>query len=134
MADPASYDSIAKIVQKWIDDWQKDLEKIAKDLAKLQAEADKADGGNADASNKKQLDLAKSAEDASKDLTNKIWDLKIPPQSDPKQMIKLPDFITKNVTKSGLKLGDYGSIKPDFDIDIKKMKIKKAGIVWTWDF
>ncbi len=124
MADPAGYDSIAKTVQKWIDDWQKDLDKIAKDLAKLEDDADK----------KKQLDLAKSAEDATKDLTDKIWDMKIPPQADPKQMIKLPDFITKNVTKSGLKLGDYGSIKPDFDIDIKKMKIKKAGIVWTWDF
>ncbi|MEJ0046068.1 MAG: hypothetical protein WDN04_08055 [Rhodospirillales bacterium] len=129
MGDTADFDQITKTVSKLVDDWGKAIQKIAKDLKDVQDEIDKMD-----ALKKQRASLTKDADQVSKDLGDKIANLKIPPKADPQQMIKLPDFITKIVDKNGVKLGDYGSLKPDIDLDIKKMQIKKAAIVWTWTF
>jgi hypothetical protein len=129
MTDTADFDQITKTVSKLVDDWGKAIQKIAKDLKDVQDEIDKME-----ALRKQRAGLAKDADQASKDLGDKIMNLKIPPKADPQQMLKLPDFITKIVDKNGVKLGDYGSLKPDIDLDIKKMQIKKAAIVWTWTF
>jgi TolA-binding protein len=129
MADTADYDQIAKAVAKMVDDWGKAIGKIAKQLADVQDQIEKMD-----ALIKQREGLTKDADSASKDLSNKIFTLKIPPKADPQQMLKLPDFITKIVDKNGVKIGDYGSVKPDIDLDIKKMQFKKVGITWTWSF
>ena len=129
MSDTKDFDQVSKTVTKLIDDWGKAIQKIAKDLKEVQDQIDKMEAL------KKQRDgLAKDADAASKDLSGKIEALKIPPKTDPQQILKLPDIITKNITKNGVKLGDYGSVKPDVDIDFKKMEVKKAVIVWTWDW
>ena len=129
MADAPDFDQITKAFSKLVDDWGKVIQKIAKDLKDVQDEIDKME-----ALKKQRADLAKSADQASKDLADKIMNYKIPPKADPQQMLKLPDFLTKIVDKNGVKLGDYGSLKPDFDVDVKKMQIKKAAVVWTWTF
>jgi hypothetical protein len=129
MTDTADFDQVAKLVSKIMDDWSKSLDKIAKELKDVQDQIDKMEAL------KKQRDgLAKQADDASKDVSSKIFSLKIPPKADPQQMLKLPDFITKYVDKDGVKLGDYGSVKPDIDFDTKKMQFKKVGLTWTWSW
>ena len=129
MTDTDDFDQIVKAATKLIEDWGKAIDKIAKDIKEAQDEIDKME-----ALKKQRADLAKSADQASKDLADKIMNYKIPPKADPQQMLKLPDFLTKIVDKNGVKLGDYGSLKPDFDVDVKKMQIKKAAVVWTWTF
>jgi hypothetical protein len=128
MADE-DYDDIVKSIQKLMDEWGKAMDKIAKDLSDIKDEIDKMD-----ALQKQKAALQKDADAASKALAAKIFSMKLPPKADPKQMIKLPDFIIKNFDKNGVKLGDYGSLKPDVDIDIKQMKFKKVGATWTWTF
>ena len=36
--------------------------------------------------------------------------------------------------KGGLPLGGGVSLKPDVDIDITKLKIKKVGVILEWEF
>ena len=129
MGDTADFDQVVKTVTKMIEDWGKTIDKIAKDLDDVQDEIDKME-----ALQKQREALKKDTEAANKALSDKIFGLKIPPKADPQQMLKLPDVITKNITKNGVKISDHFSLKPDIDIDIKKMTIKKAGIVGTWEF
>ncbi|HLY54682.1 MAG TPA: hypothetical protein VKS60_03955 [Stellaceae bacterium] len=123
------FDVVAKAISKLVDDWGKALEKIGKELADVQAEIEKME-----ALKKQREGLTKDADQASNDLVQKILSVKIPPKADPQQMLKLPDVVTKYIDKNGVKLGDYGSLKPDIDIDIKKMQFKKFGLTWTWKF
>src|SRR5579862_7962123 len=111
------FDVVAKAISKLVDDWGKALEKIGKELADVQAEIEKME-----ALKKQREGLTKDADQASNDLVQKILSVKIPPKADPQQMLKLPDVVTKYIDKNGVKLGDYGSLKPDIDIDIKKMQ------------
>jgi len=129
MADTADYDQVVKAITKLVDDWSKVIDKIAKEIADAQAEIDKLE-----ALKKQRESLTKDADAASKDLGQKIFSVKIPPKADPQQMLKLPDFVTKYVDKNGVKMGDYGSLKPDIDLDLKKMQFKKVGLTWTWTF
>ena len=122
-------DAVAKTISRMVDDWGKALEKIRKQLADLEA-----DFAKDELAKKQQEILTKIAEPATKDLVQQILSVKIPPKADPKQMLKLPDVVTKYIDKNGVKLGDYGSLKPDIDVDIKKMQFKKVGLTWTWTF
>jgi hypothetical protein len=142
MSDTQDLDQVTKALGKLIEDWGKTIADLAKEIEKLQGDSDKKDGkqddkgggGSKDAADKAREKLKKEAEDASKELAKKIFDTKIPPQGDQKQGVKLPDILTKNITKNGLKIGDYGSVKPDIDFDPKKMKFKKVVVGWTWEF
>jgi hypothetical protein len=129
MADTDDFDQIVKAATKLIEDWGKAIDKIAKDIKEAQDEIDKME-----ALKKQRAAAAKDADAANKALSDKIFGLKIPPKADPQQMLKLPDVITKIVDKNGVKLGPYGSLKPDIDLDIKKMQFKKVGLTWTWTF
>ncbi|HEY6431087.1 MAG TPA: hypothetical protein VIZ17_03835 [Acetobacteraceae bacterium] len=128
MADP-DFDQVSKDIAELVDDWGDIIDKIAKQLHDVQAEIDKME-----ALKKQRESLAKDADAANKDLSQKIFSLKIPPKADPQQMLKLPDWATKYIDKNGVKMGDYGSLKPMLDIDIKKMQFKKVGLTWTWTF
>ena len=135
MSDSKEFDQILKAAAKLIDDWGKEIEKIAKALDKTQGDDGDEDDPKADKAKDKAQDKAtKEAEAASKELQKKLTTLKIPPKADPKQAIKLPDFLTKNISKNGLKIGDYGSVKPDIDFDVKKMQLKKVELTWTWEW
>jgi hypothetical protein len=129
MPDTDDFDQIVKAATKLIEDWGKAIDKIAKDIKEAQDEIDKME-----ALKKQRAAAAKDADAANKALSDKIFGLKIPPKADPQQMLKLPDAITKIVDKNGVKMGNYGSLKPDIDLDTKKMQFKKVGLVWTWSF
>ena len=118
MTDTDDFDQIVKAATKLIEDWGKAIDKIAK----------------MEALKKQRAAAAKDADAANKALSDKIFGLKIPPKADPQQMLKLPDVITKIIDKNGVKIGDYGSLKPDIDLDTKKMQFKKVGLIWTWKF
>lgn len=130
MSDSKAFDQAVKTACKLIDDWGHEIENIAKQLDKLKDAAD----DKKDKAEKERDQAAKDAETASKELQKKLTTLKLPPPTDPKQALKLPDILTKNISKNGLKIGDYGSLKPDIDIDVKKMQLKKVELVWTWEF
>jgi hypothetical protein len=143
----ADIDELIKDAGKVLDSWKKAIDDIAKDLAKLGdgkgakgGNADKGDkgdkSGKGDDSKKLQEQAQKDADDASKKLSEdlkKMLQGQKPP-SDPKQLPKLTDFMEKYIDKNGIKLKDWGSVKPDIDIDPKKMQIKKLGVQWTWKF
>jgi chromosome segregation ATPase len=129
MADTVDYDKAYKDSMRQLDDWKKEVARISKEIADLQGQIDKLEAL------KKQRDsLTKDADAANKALADSLKSIKIPPTADPKQMLKLPDVIEKYVDKNGLKLGDYGSIKPNVGFDVKKMKLDKVELTWTWKF
>ena len=128
MADDG-YDELIKDVTDLLDSWGKAMEKVAKDLKDVKTQMEQID-----ALQKKKVSLQKDAEDHTKDLTDQLKKLTTPQGTDPKQYVKLPTFITSNINKNGIRINDVISIKPDIDVDLKKMKIKKAGIVLTITF
>lgn len=134
----ADIDELIEDAGKFLGVWKKAIDEIAKELAKLgnaKGGSDTKDGGGKD--NKKQQQQAqKDADAASKKLNEdlkKMLQGQQPP-SDPKQAPKFPDFLEKYIDKNGVKLKDWGSVKPDIDFDPKKMQFKKFELVWTWKF
>lgn len=145
----ADIDELIKDAGKILDAWKKAIDEIAKDLAKLgNAKGGSAGGKDAgggaggkddgkDGGNKKQQQQAqKDAEAASKKLNDDLKKMLQGQQSppDPKQAPKFTDFLEKYIDKNGVKLKDWGSVKPDIDIDPKKMQLKKFELDWTWKF
>ena len=133
----ADIDELIKDAGKLLEAWKKAIDDIAKDLAKLsnaKGGGETKDGGK---DNKKtQQQAQKDADAASKKLSadlKKMLQGQQPP-SDPKQAPKFTDFLDKYIDKNGVKLKDWGSVKPDIDIDPKKMQLKKFELVWTWKF
>jgi hypothetical protein len=148
----ADIDDLIKSAGKILDAWKKAIDDIAKDLSKLddgkgggdkgggdkgggdKGAAGKGGAGKGGDAKKVQTQAEKDAEEASKKLNEdlkKMLQGQKPP-SDPKQTNKLTDFMGKYIDKNGLKLKDWGSVKPDIDIDPKKMQLKKLGVEWTW--
>jgi Sec-independent protein translocase protein TatA len=136
----ADIDELIKDAGNILDAWKKAIDEIAKDLAKLDkpkgGSAGGKDGGKKDGGNKQQQQAQKDADAASKklneDLKRMLQGQK--PPSDPKQAPKFTDFLQKYIDKNGVKLKDWGSLKPDIDFDPKKMQLKKFELVWTWKF
>ena len=132
MADLADYDKVVDYVTKLVADWEKAIKEAAQQLTEAQAEIDKLEAL------KKQRDAAaKDAEKASKDLTDKIFGLKVSPKADPKPFDGLPDAIKKMITKGGLPLGKTGvTVVPDnwkFDPP-PKFKVNSGGVKLKIDF
>jgi hypothetical protein len=132
MADLVDYDKVVDVVSKFVADWEKAIKDAAQKLADIQAEMDKMEAL------KKQRDAAaKDAEKASKDLTDKIFGLKVSPKADPKPFDGLPDAIKKMITKGGLPLGKTGvTVVPDnwkFDPP-PKFKVNSGGVKLKIDF
>jgi hypothetical protein len=132
MADLVDYDKVVDAVSKFVADWEKAIKDAAQKLADIQAEMDKMEAL------KKQRDAAaKDAEKASKDLSDKIFGLKVSPKADPKPFDGLPDAIKKMITKGGLPLGKTGvTLVPDnwkFDPP-PKFKVNSGGVKLKIDF
>jgi hypothetical protein len=103
MADLVDYDKVVDAVSKFVADWEKTIKEAAQKLVEIQAEIDKMEAL------KKQRDAAaKDAEQASKDLADKIFGLKVSPKADPKPFDGLPDVVKKLIAKGGVPLGKTG--------------------------
>ncbi len=132
MADLADYDKVVDVVTKFVADWEKTIKEAAQKLVEIQAEIDKMEAL------KKQRDAAaKDAEQASKDLSDKIFGLKVSPKADPKPFDGLPDVVKKLITKGGVPLGKTGvTLVPDnwkFDPP-PKFKVTSGGLKLKIDF
>ena len=51
-----------------------------------------------------------------------------PPKKPDPKLLQLPDWMNKVIKEKGIPLGDSVTVKPDLDIDFKKMKLKSGGI------
>ena len=132
MADLVDYDKVVDAVTKFVADWEKTIKEAAQKLADIQAEMDKMEAL------KKQRDAAaKDAEQASKDLSDKIFGLKVSPKADPKPFDGLPDVVKKLIAKGGVPLGNTGvTLVPDnwkFDPP-PKFKVTSGGLKLKIDF
>ncbi|MBV9756240.1 MAG: hypothetical protein JO047_04230 [Alphaproteobacteria bacterium] len=134
-------DDLIKAAGKILDAWKSAIDDIAKELQKLDKAKGGGDtkdsgGGKKDGNKKQQQQAQKDADAASKklseDLKKMLQGQQAPP--DPKQAPKFPDFLEKYIDKNGVKLKDWGSVKPDIDFDPKKMQFKKFELDWTWKF
>lgn len=132
MADLADYDKVVDAIAKFVAEWEKVIKDAAQKLIEYQAEMDKMEAL------KKQRDAAaKDAEKASKDLSDKIFGLKVSPKADPKPFDGLPDAIKKMIAKGGVPLGKTGvTVVPDnwkFDPP-PKFKVNSGGVKLRIDF
>jgi hypothetical protein len=132
MADLIDYDKVVDTVTKYVAEWEKTIKDAAQKLADIQAEIDKMDAL------KKQRDAAaKDAAQASKDLSDKIFGLKVSPKADPKPFDGLPDVVKKLIAKGGVPLGKTGvTVVPDnwkFDPP-PKFKVTSGGVKLKIDF
>ena len=132
MADLVDFDKVVDVVAKYVADWEKTIKEAAQKLVEIQAEIDKMEAL------KKQRDAAaKDAEQASKDLADKIFGLKVSPKADPKPFDGLPDVVKKLIAKGGVPLGKTGvTLVPDnwkFDPP-PKFKVTSGGLKLKIDF
>jgi len=132
MADLVDFDKVVDVVSKYVADWEKTIKEAAQKLVEIQAEIDKMEAL------KKQRDAAaKDAEQASKDLADKIFGLKVSPKADPKPFDGLPDVVKKLIAKGGVPLGKTGvTLVPDnwkFDPP-PKFKVTSGGLKLKIDF
>jgi hypothetical protein len=142
----ADIDELIKDAAQFLNTWKKAIDDIAKDLAKLGkakggsggsgsgkgGKGEKEDGGNKEAQEQAQKEAEAASKKLSEDLKKMLKGEK--PPSDPKEPDKLTQALGKYIDKNGLKLKDWGSVKPDIDIDPKKMQLKKFELQWTWKF
>ncbi|MDE2006516.1 MAG: hypothetical protein KGI51_08120, partial [Rhodospirillales bacterium] len=127
-----------KGVVKAVDRYAAKLEKIGKDLAPIDAdlaklEAIKSPGPD---DKKKITDLSKQRDALREKADNAGLELKLdlmliepPANADPKELIKLPDWMEKIIKAKGIPLGKGVSIAPDISFDFKAKKLKRIGIV-----
>ena len=133
--------SFEKACQRAMDSWLKDVGKLNLDLTKLNeelAELEDAKGDGDEAKLKdlklKQADLMKIVEKKSDDLGSKLLTVPVP-QKAPEDLLKnLPDMVKKIVKAKGIPLRDNLTLIPDLSVDLKKRKIKEAGITLKWEF
>jgi DNA repair exonuclease SbcCD ATPase subunit len=138
MSDDIKLENYRKSVAKILDIWGGKLEKIAKELAPIQAELDKLDESKPDDKKridelkKKCADLHKQVENANLELRLDFIDLDIPPKADDKELLKIPAWMKDIIKRKGLPLGKDVSIAPTVDFDFKAKKLKSFGIKITW--
>lgn len=138
MADDIKLENYRKNVAKILDIWGDEVEKIAKELAPLEAELEKLD--EKDPANKQRIDelkkkcaeLHKRMENANASLRLNFIDIDVPPKADEKELIKIPAWMKDIIKRKGLPLGKDITIAPTIDIDFKAKKIKSFGLKITW--
>jgi len=145
----ADIDGLIDDAEKFLNLWKKAIDDIAKDLAKLGkgggkgekedsskggkgAKGEKDSSPNKDAQEQAQKEAEAASKKLSEDLKKMLKGEK--PPSNPKEPDKLTKALEKFIDKNGVKLKDWGSVKPDIEIDPKKMQLKKFELEWTWKF
>ena len=141
MADIA-VENYKKNVERATKSFGDKMDDIGKKLAPLLEEYNKLVANKTpSADEKKRLtDIAKQIEDCHKAMDKAALEMKVdlmlldpPKNADPKELKKLPDWLSDIIKKKGLPLGKGVSVAPDIDFDFKAMKFKKAGVTFTID-
>jgi DNA repair exonuclease SbcCD ATPase subunit len=143
MSGSGDFDQAQKAIEKTIDGWGKKISVVGKQLKdvqdkinELQAKIDQMEAlrKQQESLEKQRQSILKGIDGLSDSVRKDIIDIKLPPPPDPKKAATLPKFLTDRIGKEGLKLGDYGSVKPDIDLDLKKMQFKRFELTWTFKF
>ncbi|MDE2006355.1 MAG: hypothetical protein KGI51_07305 [Rhodospirillales bacterium] len=133
-----------KHATKGVDDWEKEITKLQKQLDPIDAELKKLSADKKPDDKEKQhiAELTKQRDalrekihDASKELGKLLFDLDLPTKGDQKDILKLPPFLEGIIKDKGaIPLGPNVSVKPTIDWDFKKMKPKKVFVSLEWHF
>jgi hypothetical protein len=134
--------SYEKIMDRWAEKVKKPLQEL-QEIAPEIAELEKKKNELSDDEKKRYKELTaqrKRCQDAV-DKANMEMKLELsliePPSKPSKDDYKeLKGWIEGKIKtlKKGLPLGGGVSLKPDVDIDITKLKIKKVGLILEWEF
>lgn len=57
-----------------------------------------------------------------------------PPKKPDPKLLQLPNWMNTVIKEKGIPLGGGVTVKPDLDIDFKKMKLKSGGITLQFKF
>ncbi len=132
-----------KSVEKIVEIWGKEMDNLAKQLAPIKAELDKLeaikepspdDKKRIDDLKKKCANIRKQIDDAAASLDINLKVIEVPPKADEKELVKLPDWLKEIIKKKGIPLGKHVTIVPKIDFDIKKKKLKSAGVTLKWEW
>jgi hypothetical protein len=139
--DDIKLENYKKSVAKVIEIWAKEAIAVGKELAPLEAELQKLqaiknpspdDQKRIEELKKKSAALHQRMENASDSLNLNLIVLDIPEEGDPKEVLKLPDWLKQIIKAKGIPLGKGVSIAPDIKIDFKARKLKSVGITIHW--
>jgi hypothetical protein len=149
MADSIEVENYKKSVKKITDTWSDEIAAAGKELDKAVAELQKL-GVNDPLSEYTTLlkdkdpqksKLAKQIQKSKQDIADATASLELnlkviepPPKAPENELVKLPDWVVDLVKKQTVKLSKYVTLKLDLSFDMKKRKVKKAGLVLTWKF
>ena len=135
-------DNYKKSVAKLVENWGREADKVAKQLAPLETELAKLEAiKDPGPDDKKQIEelkkkkqaLQKCMEDASESLRVSLIIIQLPANADEKELIKLPGWLKEIIKAKGIPLGKSGvSIAPDVSFDFKARKLKYLGITIKW--
>jgi uncharacterized protein YoxC len=128
MANTADFDQVAKAITNLAGDWGRTLQKIDKDLERVQAILESISDLT-----KQKANLLKAVDKATDDLAGKIKKLKILPSADKQQIAKIQDLFKKAIEKNAGNLPNYGRLDADMSIDTEKPDIKNAKLHWSWN-
>jgi hypothetical protein len=141
MGDIAS-DNYKKSVQKILDYWGKEAERVGKDLAAVNAEIDKLEAlQNPSPDDKKKLEELKKKRELCQKKIESIADsletnlnvIKVPPTIEKDDLLKnFPEWMKKVIKNKGIPLGKGVVITPDVEFDFNAKKLKKFGITIKW--
>ena len=130
-----------KSVVKLFDIWGKEVERIGKELAAVDAALDKLEAiktpGPDDRKKiqeltKKRAACRKRIDDATASLRLNLIVIALPPKADEKELVKLPAWMKEIIKKKGIPLGKNVSIAPDIGFDFKAKKLKSFGVTIRW--
>jgi seryl-tRNA synthetase len=130
-----------KSVVRNVDKWNQEVEKLAKQLAPVNDDIDKLEANkNLGPDDKKRLEqlkkqrdaIQKQIETATMKLRANLSLVEVPPNTDEKELKKVPAWLEDVIKKGGIPLGKGVSIKPDVSFDFKAMRLKSVGITIKW--
>ena len=111
---------------RYLDDWDKEAERIGKELAPVEAELEKLealaspgpdDNKRMDELKKKREACRKRMNEASMELRTNLMLIEPLVKADEKELVKLPAWLKEIIKKKGIPLGDNIVITPDVEFD-----------------
>jgi hypothetical protein len=143
MADDIKAENYRKSVEKILNNWATKVAPLFKELNEVLAELEPLQANkNPSPDEKKKIEdlqkkcaeLRKKIDTASTELRLNLMIIEVPPKADEKELVKLPGWFKEIVKKKGIPLGKHVTLVPDLSVDVKKKKLKSAGITLKVEF
>jgi hypothetical protein len=134
--------SYERIMDRWAEKVKKPLKEIEEITPEI-TELEKKKNNLSDDEQKRYKELVAQRKRCQDAIDKATTEMKIelsliepPTKANKDEFKELKGWIEGKIKtiKKGLPLGGGVSLKPDVDIDITKLKIKKAGLILEWEF